>query len=465
MGPSLATVNPDLLRRGPSRRTFLRAASAGALGLGLGDALLVPSIAREVNAPARAVILLWLWGGPSHLDTFDMKPSAPVEYRGPFEPIATAVPGLHVCELLPGLAQRADRYALLRALHHESNDHGVAGTIALTGSSAGGIGLGGLTNNQAARPSTGAIVGRLSPSRPEALPPYLILGNPLQQGLKRALGEGGGTLGSAHDPFRLDYEPGIGLKMPEVALPEGVGAARLGGRWDLLGALETARDPTSTPTSTAENSPAARLRRSYDLARTLLASRESLAALDVAREPARVRATYGSHRFGQCCLIARRLVEAGTPFVQVNWSTNVEGPEDAGDGGWDMHDRYFEVMQERHGWMLDRALSALLDDLHGRGLLATTLVVAVGEFGRTPRINDRAGRDHWNPCYSALLAGAGVRGGRVVGASDARGEHPSDRPVTPADLGATILARLGIGTTDLTAIGLTPMGTVIDDLF
>src|SRR5262249_44918103 len=140
-------------------------------------------------APARAVILLWLWGGPSHLDTFDMKPSAPAEYRGPFEPIATAVPGLQVCELLPGLARRAQRFALLRALHHESNDHGVAGTIALTGSIAGAVGLGGAQNNKALRPSTGAIVGRLHAGRPGALPPYVILGSPLHQGLKRAVGE------------------------------------------------------------------------------------------------------------------------------------------------------------------------------------------------------------------------------------------------------------------------------------
>jgi hypothetical protein len=201
------------------------------------------------------------------------------------------------------------------------------------------------------------------------------------------------------------------------------------------------------------------------MAHTLIASRESLAALDVGCEPARVREAYGPHRFGQCCLIARRLVEAGTPFVQVNWSTHVEGPEDAGDGGWDMHDRYFQIMQDRHGWMLDRALSALLDDLHDRGLLDSTLVVAVGEFGRTPKINQKAGRDHWNTCYSALMAGAGVRGGHVVGASDRRAEQPTDRPVTPADLGATILARLGFGSADLTGIGLTPMGSVIEELF
>jgi uncharacterized protein (DUF1501 family) len=163
--------------------------------------------------------------------------------------------------------------------------------------------------------------------------------------------------------------------------------------------------------------------------------------------------------------MARRLVESGLPFVQVNWSTHVESCEDAGDGGWDMHDRYFQIMQDRHGWMLDQALSTLLDDLHSRGLLDSTLVLAVGEFGRTPKINNKAGRDHWNPCYSALVAGAGVQGGRIVGASDRRGEYPIDRPATPADLGATVLARLGIGAADLTELGLVPMGHPIDELF
>jgi hypothetical protein len=207
------------------------------------------------------------------------------------------------------------------------------------------------------------------------------------------------------------------------------------------------------------------VQRFYGLAHRMIASRESLAALDVAREPEPVRASYGAHRFGQCCLIARRLVEAGVPCVQVNWSTNVEGPEDGGDGGWDMHDRYFEIMQDRHGWILDRALSALLDDLSQRGLLASTLVIAVGEFGRTPRVNDRAGRDHWNDCYSALVAGGGVRGGRVIGASDARAEHPVDQPHTPADLGATILERFGVTSADLTAAGIAPIGAPIAALF
>jgi hypothetical protein len=158
-------------------------------------------------------------------------------------------------------------------------------------------------------------------------------------------------------------------------------------------------------------------------------------------------------------------VEAGLPFVQVNWSTHVESAEDAGDGGWDMHDRYFQIMQDRHGWMLDRALSALIGDLHDRGLLDSTMIVAVGEFGRTPKINEKAGRDHWNNCYSALVAGGGVAGGRVVGSSDPRGEHPVDRPSTPADLGATILDRLGIGAAEITGIGLNPSGSPITELF
>ncbi len=442
---------------GVSRRAFLQVGGLGALGVSLADLLASRALAVEAP-PAKAVIVLWLWGGPSHLDTFDMKPDAPVEYRGPFEPIATNVPGLRVCELLPGLAKRADRFALLRGMHHESNDHGVAGTIALTGSIAGAVGLDGKTASGAMRPSTGAIVGRVAKDRGDAsgvLPPYVVLGNPLHQGLKRVVGEGGGTLGTPFDPFRLDYEPGVGLKLPEVDLPESITAQRLGARWDLLKRL----DPLAPGRTLAA------MDRHYELAHSLIASRESLAALDVSRESPEVRDAYGPHRFGQCCLIARRLVEAGIPFVQVNWSTHVEAPEDAGDGGWDMHDRYFQIMQDRHGWMFDRALSALLDDLHDRRLLDSTLIVAVGEFGRTPKINNKAGRDHWNNCYSALLAGGGVRGGHVVGASDRKGEHPAERPATPADLGATILARMGIGAAELTGIGVNPSGHVLSELF
>jgi hypothetical protein len=439
-----------------SRRALLRVGSLGALGFSLGDWLALRARGLAPEGPAKAVILLWLWGGPSHLDTFDMKPDAPLEYRGPFEPVATAVPGVRVCELLPGLAQRADRFALLRAMHHESNDHGVAGTIALTGNIAGAVDLGGKAAGGALRPSTGSIVGRLHKTARNPLPPYVILGNQLHQGLKRVVGEGGGTLGSTYDPFRIDYEPGVGLRLPDVGLPEGVTARRFDARWELLRGQASPEQPPAAQ---------AVMDRQYDLARTLIASSKGLAALDVEREPADLRARYGPHRFGQCCLIARRLVESGIPFVQVNWSTHVEGPEDAGDGGWDMHDRYFSIMQDRHGWMLDRSLSALLDDLQDRRMLDSTLVVAVGEFGRTPKINDKAGRDHWNLCYSALVAGGGVAGGRVLGASDKKGEHPVDQAVTPADLGATILTLMGVTAANLTDIGVNPVGQPIEALW
>ena len=443
--------------RSLSRRSFLRVGTLGPLGLTLADYLAIrASGGMADNSKARSVILLWLWGAPSQLDTFDMKPDAPIEYRGPFSPIATNVPGLRICELLPRLARCADKFSLVRTMHHDETDHGIAGTMGLTGSRAGAKGLGASVAG-AERPSTGSIVGRLSRGQPGAIPPYVILGDLLHQGKKRVVGEGGGMLGSAYDPFRLRYVPGTGVTLPDAQLPESVSAARLQARWELRHQLEGGTTPLASSTS--------RFDRHQDLAHTLIASRQSLAALDVEREPAAIRHRYGPHRFGQCCLIARRLVEAGQPFVQVNWSSHVEPVEDSGDGGWDMHDRYFAIMQEKHGWMFDRALSALIEDLDGRGLLGSTLVVAVGEFGRSPKINDRAGREHHSQCYTALLAGGGVQGGRTVGTSDKRAEQPIDRHFSPADLGATILARLGIGAADLTGINLTPDGHVIEELF
>ncbi|MFM1801620.1 MAG: hypothetical protein RJA81_972 [Planctomycetota bacterium] len=440
------------------RRAFLQVGALGAFGISLADLLAQRSVALEPS-PVKSVILLWLWGGPSHLDTFDMKPDAPLEYRGPFEPISTKIPGLNYCELLPNLAQLADKMAVIRSMHHESNDHGVAGTIALTGSQAGAVNLGGGVSAGVMQPSIGSIIGRLNPRPSATLPSYVILGSQLHQGLKKVVGEGGGILGSAFDPFRLDYDPLEGLKVPSLEMPADVSSHRMDERFELL---EMARKGWE---SELKQRPTRTMDQHYRLARTLLTSKQTLDALSLQKEPEALREKYGRYRFGQCCLLARRLVEAGQPVVQVNWSTHVECPEDAGDGGWDMHDRYFQIMQDRHGWMLDRSMSALIQDLDQRHLLDSTLIVAVGEFGRTPKINEKAGRDHWNPCYSAVLAGGGVRGGAVIGASDKRGEHPADRPVTPADLGATILNRLGVTASDLTDIGLLPQGQPITDVF
>lgn len=450
-----STPRPDPLSR---RRALVQIGSLGAFGVSLPGLMALRATAVEPS-PVRSVILLWLWGGPSHLDTFDMKPDAPLEYRGPFEPIATNIPGLNFCELLPNLAKVADKMAIIRSMKHESNDHGVAGTIALTGSQAGAVNLGGGVSAGVMRPSIGSIIGRLNPRPSGQLPGYVILGSQLHQGLKRVVGEGGGILGSAFDPFRLDYDPLEGLKVPSLEVPEGVSAHRMDDRFSLLSnnIASTQRQPAQRPVKVMDHH--------YQLAHTLLTSRQTLDALNLQKEPAKIRDDYGRHRFGQCCLLARRLVEAGQPVVQVNWSTHVECPEDAGDGGWDMHDRYFQIMQDRHGWMLDKAMSALIRDLDNRRLLDSTLIVAVGEFGRTPKINEKAGRDHWNPCYSAVLAGGGVRGGALIGSSDKRAEHPADRPVSPADLGATILHRLGVTASDITAIGLLPQGEALTDVF
>jgi uncharacterized protein (DUF1501 family) len=452
----LTKPNPPLPSR---RRALVQIGALGAFGVRLADLLAHQATAVEPS-PVRSVILLWLWGGPSHLDTFDMKPDAPLEYRGPFEPIATRVPGVQFCELLPNLAQLSDKMAVIRSMKHESNDHGVAGTIALTGSQAGAVNLGGGVSAGVMRPSIGSIIGRLNPRPSGQLPGYVILGSQLHQGLKKVVGEGGGILGSAFDPFRLDYDPLEGLKVPSLEIPEGVSAQRLDDRFGLLsGRIRNNNNVT------ASTRPLQVMDQHYRLAHTLLTSRQTLDALNLQKEPEKVRDSYGRHRFGQCCLLARRLVEAGQPVVQVNWSTHVECPEDAGDGGWDMHDRYFQIMQDRHGWMLDKAMSALIRDLDNRRLLDSTLIVAVGEFGRTPKINEKAGRDHWNPCYSAVLAGGGVRGGAIIGASDKRAEHPADRPISPADLGATILHRLGVTASDITGIGLLPQGEAITDVF
>jgi hypothetical protein len=435
------------------RRALVQVGGLGAFGIRLVDLLAARSNASEPS-PIKSVVLLWLWGGPSHLDTFDMKPTAPLEYRGPFEPIQTKVPGLSFCELLPNLSKVADKIAIIRSMNHASNDHGVAGTIALTGSQAGAVALGGSVSTGVMRPSIGSIIGRLNTRPSGQLPGYVILGSQLHQGLKKVVGEGGGLLGSTHDPFRLDYDPIEGLKIPSLDLPKELSANRMDRRFELL---EKARADTSKSGLAMDHH--------YRLAHTLLSSRQTLAALDLSTEPEPLRDAYGRHRFGQCCMLARRLVEAGQPVVQVNWSTHVECPEDAGDGGWDMHDRYFQIMQDRHGWMLDQAMATLITDLDQRRLLDSTLIVAVGEFGRTPKINEKAGRDHWNPCYSAALAGGGIRGGALIGASDKRGEHPADRPISPADLGATILNRMGITAANLTDLSLIPQGIPILDIF
>ncbi|MFQ5732414.1 MAG: DUF1501 domain-containing protein [Planctomycetaceae bacterium] len=444
-------------RGGLSRRALLQAGSLGALGVSLADLFRAEAAARATGRRPRSIILLWLWGGPSHIDTFDPKPKAQLEYRGPYAPVKTAVPGTQICELFPQLAKRANRYTILRALHHTSNDHGISGTIGLTGSDKGAVSLGGKTLRGTLQPTHGSVVSRVLGFDP-SVPRFLTVGGHLHQGHKPIVGEGGGALGAMHDPFRLDFDPRTGLKVPQLTLGEWQSSHRLNDRRKLLRAL----DGTLKQAESAGG--IHRLDEFYQQAFSLLTSAKTRGMFDLNREPDKLRTRYGRFRFGQCCLLARRLIQAGARFVQVNWSSHVEPVEDTGDGGWDMHDRNFQQLQDRHAWMLDQSLSALLDDLQTRGMLDDTIVVAVGEFGRTPKINGKAGRDHWNKCYSGLVAGGGLRAGRVIGSSDKRGEHPVDAPITPTDLFRTVLQQVGIGTTDLTGVGLTPRGELIEQL-
>src|SRR5207249_679131 len=289
--------------------------------------------------------------------------------------------------------------------------------------------------------------------------PFFVIGGKLHQGHKAIIGEGGGPLGAAFDPFRLEYDPATGTRIPALQLPPDLTPERLADRQRLLAAIGQVE-------SRAADAHAAGALDDYRArAFAMLTNPAASARFDLSGEPDRVKDRYGRTRFGQSCLLARRLVEGGVPFVQVNWSDHVEAEEDSGDGGWDHHYRNFQIMQDRHAPWLDQAMSALLADLSDRGLLDSTLVLAVGEFGREPKVNDKAGREHWPGCYSALLAGGGVKGGRVVGSSDAKGEKPHDTPVTPADLCATAFHAAGLTSEHLTGMGLVPNGRVIGELF
>jgi hypothetical protein len=434
------------------RRSFLQVGASSVLGLSLADWLRADG--GRTPGSAKSVVLLWLWGGPSQLDTFDPKPHAPIEFRGPFATIPTRVTGVRFCELFPKLAGLSDKFAVLRTLQSQSNDHGVAGTIGLTGSAAGGVGLDGKPLAGAPQPAMGAVVAKAS-NRPADLPPFLVVGGKLHQGKKAIVGEGGGKLGAMYDPFRLEYDPASGTKVPALQLTGELTPERLADR----GTLRTALDQAEAKLDAAPLDDYRR--RAFDL----LTSSSARTAFDLSQEDDRTVRRYGKTRFGQSCLLARRLVEVGVPFVQVNWSDHVEAEEDSGDGGWDHHYRNFQIMQDRHAAWLDGTLSAFLTDLDQRGLLKTTLVIAVGEFGRTPKINDKAGREHHPGCYSAVVAGGGVKGGRVIGTSDRHADKPADTPLTPADLCATVHRAVGLTSEQITGMGLTPSGRVIEELF
>jgi hypothetical protein len=430
---------------GINRREFLR---VGALGLGglTWPALLQArsrsgptassTAAEEPGAAARpkSCIQLFMWGGPSQQETFDLKPNAPDGVRGLFRPIATRTPGIRICEHLPLLARMTDRFAIVRSLTHTGVNHGTSAYHMLTGHIHFTPGT--LRHpTPSDYPSIGCAVARFG-RQPADMPPYVALPSVLHDGDGGEVpGQGPGLLGQRAAPFLVDGDPTRpDFSIDTLILPAEVGGQRFRGRIGLHAALDhEVRRLSHLPRVQDLGS-------HYERAFRLLQSPAARRAFNLAAEPAGLRDRYGRHHFGQSCLLARRLVEAGVPLVTVYWNS----PSIADAQSWDTHTDSFNRLQKYLLPAFDRALTALLEDLHCRGLIDDTLVVWAGEFGRTPRINRSAGRDHWGFCQSAVLAGAGIRGGQVYGSSDAHAAYAAELPVSPDDLAATIFHTLGV---------------------
>lgn len=416
------------------RRDFLSIGGLTAFGLSLANSSRRLASADGVgkNIRAKSCILIWLDGGPSHLDTFDPKPNAPAEVRGPFATVATQTPGIRFSEMLTRTAAISDRLAIIRSMTSPLGEHGLANHYLLTGYQPSPV---------LRYPSYGAVVShQRQSSRDSVLPSYVAVPE------SRTMGSG--FLGSEHEPFATGGDPAKpDFQVRDLEFFPDVDITRINRRRDFLSAFD-AND-------------------SYEKAYRLITSTQARSAFDLAAEPASVRAKYGPRTFGQSCLLARRLVEQGVDFVTVT-ST-----------GWDTHGQL--SLQLRDGFAgaqtgvglvptFDQGFSALIEDLHQRGMLDETLVVAMGEFGRTPKINTQSGRDHWPRVFSAVVAGGSVPGGRVIGSSDRVGESPSDDPVTPSDLAFTIYQLLGIEpsrlltTPDGRPVAINQNGTTIKQL-
>ena len=427
---------------GMTRRAFLTAAAATPFAMHL------PRIAAAEAPRAKSVLVLWLWGAPSHLDTFDPKPNAPSEYRGPFGTIATKTSGVRFTELFPKIAARSDRFALIRSHKSFDGDHLKAGTIGLTGAVEATEGL---------QPNFGSIVARHKGNRD--LPAFMSVGRGSPRDVVGPMrGFGGGNWGRTYDPFLVACGDDGTTDIPALKILDGLSPDHLDDRRKLLSEFDRLQRTADAPLADKWH---ATRQRAY----ALLTSPEARQALDLSREKEAVREAYGHTSFGQSCLLGRRLVEAGVPYVQVNWSQYVEAMTPNCDFGWDTHIYNFDLLPDRHGPIFDRVYSALLDDLKQRGLLDTTLVVAMGEFGRTPRINGQASRDHWPQCYFSMWAGAGIKPGRVIGESDKTASEPITDPITPAMVGATILESIGIDSQARAELRVLPQARVIHELF
>ena len=432
--------NEKSLPSAMTRRRWLRAGGQGGLALNLwgllrARAAMAKVPGRRPPAGIRSCIFIFYYGGPSHLDTLDLKPHAPSTVRGEFKPIATSVSGIQISEHLPQMSRLMHKVAIVRSMHHSNHLHDSAATETFTGRQ----GPKGDREEFAVTPQFfpchGAVLHYLRRHEPRdvqhALLPWLfhnVIDVPCQ---------GGGFLGTAFDPFQISGDPAsVGYQVDILDRPDDLSLQRVSRRRELLDRME-AVESVSTVRQIRQ------LRSFYEQAYELLQSESLRQALQIKQEDSKTRERYGlatgnnQELRGQNLLMARRLVEAGVPFI------NVHDFRQQGQN-WDSHAKNFEQHRRHLLPPADQALSALIEDLDERGLLDSTLVIATGEFGRTPKINANAGRDHWPDCYSLLLAGGGVKPGRVYGASDQIGAYPADSPVTPADLAATIYSQFGI---------------------
>jgi uncharacterized protein (DUF1501 family) len=411
------------------RRDFIRIGSLGLFGLGLRDLFAVKALAEgtaahvgKESSPERSVILVWLSGGPPQMDTFDMKPDGPKETRGIFKPIPTNVPGIQLCEHMPKIAQQADKYAIIRSMTSREANHERAINYLLTGY---------LPLQTLEFPSMGSVIAKEKGSK-NGLPAYVTIPNIFPS-------FGAGFLGGTYAPF-IAGDPNVsGYKVRDLTLPTDIDWARVNNRKWLLSQIDQQfRDiDASNEFATVDTF----YEKAYDLMRSAVAGK----AFDIESESDATRNRYGRTPVGQGCLLARRLVEAGVRFVTVT----------KGWLNWDTHGKNFTTLEKLLLPELDLAYSALLEDLHQRGLLESTLVVLMGEFGRTPEVNADAGRDHWSKAFSIVMAGGGVKGGQVLGATDAKAAEVTRDPYQVEDLVATIYDRVGI---DFTHEYETPIG-------
>jgi hypothetical protein len=425
-----------------NRRDLLRIGGRGLLGLTLPRLLQAEELQSSSAAPrgrAKSVIFLFQWGGPSHVDTFDMKPEAPDGYRSKYKSISTSVPGISIVEHLPQTAKVMHRFAQIRTVHHTMNNHNSAGYTALTGVEPP-IDDQRLRDSLDLFPGYGAIVDKLAPNTnnmPTSVSfPYNIADGSTTPGQRASF------LGRLHDPLYIPNDPNApDFRLSQLSLPSDISLQRLSDRRQLQQLI-------NQQTKTLDESAAAvGLNSYYDRAINMLNSTRIREAFDLSQEAYEIREAYGRTTYGQSCLLARRLVESGVRFVSVYFAQSIGGRSKT-SGGWDTHGfddtRMYEILPEWHFPSTDHTLPVLLNDLADRNLLDETLVVWVGEFGRTPKINANISRDHWPKCYTALLAGGGVQGGAVYGASDRLGAFPDRDPVTVGDLAATMYHSLGI---------------------